>query len=240
MHEANAFVTLTYSPECMPEDWSLKLRDWQLFRKKLREVIGPFRFFHAGEYGGVNQRPHYHAIIFGYDFPDRVVLEQKGKNRLWTSPELERVWGMGHVSVGQVDHASCAYVTKYCVKKQSSMRFRVDRVDADTGECWQVEREYVTMSRRPGLGSGWFERYSGDVYPSDEVVLSGRRMRPPRFYDDRLASEPDFSGVPGAVVLESLKVARRARAIERKEESTPERLAVSERVAEARLGLLKR
>lgn len=230
MHERNSFVTLTYDEEHLPEDWSLDLRHWQLFRKRLREAIGPFRFFSSGEYGGARLRPHYHAIIFGEDFSgDRVLLREK-PHRLWTSALLAEKWGMGHVSLGQVTPESCAYVTKYCVKKQRSLREALERVDADTGECWSVRREYVTMSRRPGLGARWIERFRSDVYPSDEVVVGGRMYRPPRYYDSKLPKSE----------LEVLKVKRRRNAALREEDSSFERLRVRERVAESRLALLNR
>lgn len=230
MHERNSFVTLTYSEEKLPDDWSVKLRDWQLFRKRLREAIGPFRFFQAAEYGGKTLRPHYHAIIFGEDFSaDRVLLSEKEGRRLWTSPLLEAKWGLGHVSVGQVTPESCAYVTKYCVKKQKSARARLERVDPETGECWTVEPEFQTMSRRPGLGARWIERFYSDVYPSDVCISRGRRYRPPRYYDGKVDDQ----------VLAELKAKRRENALERASEATPARLAVRERVAEARLGLLK-
>lgn len=231
LHERNCFVTLTYSDDKVPEDFGLDLRHWQLFRKRLREAVGPFRFFCAGEYGGKTLRPHFHAILFGLDFAeDRVLLKRVNGNPLWTSPLLEDKWRNGHVSIGQVTPESISYVTKYCVKKQRALHARCSRVDADTGECWTVRPEFVTMSRRPGLGSKWFDQFMGDVYPSDEVVLSGRRLRPPRYYDLKLP--------PGE--LEELKAKRRDRAKARAADETPERRAVRERVAEARLGLLKR
>lgn len=43
--------------------------------------------------------------------------------------------------------------------------------------------EYTTMSRRPGIAAGWFAKFGSDVFPLDHVVLRGREMRPPRFYD---------------------------------------------------------
>lgn len=235
MHEANSFVTLTYDEEHLPEDWSVSLRDWQLFRKRLREAIGPFRFFMAAEYGGRFLRPHYHALIFGHDFvSDRRVVEKKGGRTLWTSPLVEEKWRNGYVSIGDVDVASVAYVTKYCVKKQRAPHKSVERVDSETGEVWSVAPEFVCMSRRPGLGAKWFEKFRTDVYPEDEVVLSGRRMRPPRFYDLKLP----------AVELEAIKAKRREHAAARAEGVAPEeqarRLAVGERVAESRLGLLGR
>ena len=41
-------------------------------------------------------------------------------------------------------------------------------------------------SLRPGIGSGWFERFGSDVYPSDQVIVEGRSYRPPRYYDSLL------------------------------------------------------
>ena len=53
--------------------------------------------------------------------------------------------------------------------------------------------EYITMSRRPGVGAGWFEKYSSDVYPKDYVTVRGVRCRPPKFYDMKyILTNPDF------------------------------------------------
>ena len=78
MHEDNCFITLTYDDLHCPEDHSLVLRDIQLFVKTPKK-IGKFRFFHAGEYGAITHRPHYHMCIFGYR-PSDVVL-YKNRNR---------------------------------------------------------------------------------------------------------------------------------------------------------------
>jgi hypothetical protein len=46
------------------------------------------------------------------------------------------------------------------------------------------EPEYVVMSRRPGIGRGWFEKFASDVYPHDYVVIrNGIKCKPPRYYD---------------------------------------------------------
>lgn len=40
------------------------------------------------------------------------------------------------------------------------------------------------MSRRPGIGRGWIEKYISDVYPGDKVVVrQGVIGRPPKYYD---------------------------------------------------------
>lgn len=177
----------------------------------------------CGEYGDRNLRPHYHACIFGQDLlGDRVLLRESGGNRLYISPFLEKTWGNGFCTVGDLTYESAAYVARYVMKKITGPR---------AAEHYGGRKpEFVCMSRRSGIGSSWLERYGSDVYPADEVVYDGRRFRPPKFYDSRLPEDE----------LEGLKVERRRKVNKRKEELTPERLAVRERVAVARLSQLER
>lgn len=245
----NAFITLTYDDEHLPHDHSVDVKHWQDFAKRLRKKIGPFRFFHCGEYGDETLRPHYHACIFGYDFHgDREFHKNTDGGRLFTSKLLEETWGQGFALVGEVNWQTAAYVARYCLKKASPPTSaslavqesqvaewvqRYQRIDEDTGEEWFVKPEYVTMSRRPGLGAGWYERFKGDVYPDDFVIHEGRRFRPPRYYDGRLEAEDPQ-------LLETLKNKRVASAAEHKEDQTPERLATRERVFMARTKPLRR
>jgi len=39
MHKRSCFITLTYSDEKLPEDFSVSLREWQLFAKRLRKKL---------------------------------------------------------------------------------------------------------------------------------------------------------------------------------------------------------
>ena len=41
------------------------------------------------------------------------------------------------------------------------------------------------MSRRPGIGSGWFDKFGSGAYAHDRVIMRGRPMRPPKFYDGK-------------------------------------------------------
>lgn len=226
LHEESCFVTLTYDQDHVPRDGSLRKRDWQLFAKRLRRLCGPFRFFAAGEYGSLNRRPHYHALLFGMSFRKERIELASGR---WTSPTLMERWGQGQVDVGDVSPKSAAYVASYSVKKQRDLvsRERLTRYDGETGEYWEVAPEFVLMSRRPGLGSDWIARFKSDVYPADEVVIEGTRDRPPRFYDSRL---PEAE-------LEALKGKRAQAAQERGLDRSPDRLRASEVCLESRLRL---
>lgn len=236
LHDRNCFLTLTYDAKHLPADGSLRKKDWQDFAKRLRKACGPFRYFHCGEYGDANYRPHYHSIVFGLDFADtRVHFVRTGATRLFRSPLLEKLWGHGFCTIGDVTFQSAAYVARYCMKKATGplaeQAYR--RVDVITGEEYYVSPEYITMSRRPGIGAGWYDKFKDDVFPSDEVIFDGKRFRPPKFYDK--AYEAEFPG-------EFLTVrAKRMRAVaNRCEELSPARLRAKERKLDSANKLLKR
>ena len=226
MHTENSFITLTYDEKNVPADGNLDVREVQLFMKRLRKKIGqPVRYFFAGEYGGRFGRPHYHGLMFGYDFPDKVLKVERLGNKLYESKILAEVWPNGFHTIGDLSYASAAYVARYCVKKATAQveYYR----DDESGVRMQVDKrsghirsaEFTVMSRKPGIGAKWFERFNGDVFPSDEVIINGRKERPPRFYDNLLdKKDPDL--------LENLKV-KRASGI-KWSENTLERLLVRE------------
>ncbi len=233
-HEKSCFVTLTYDDGHVPSDGSVDVRHWQLFAKRLRKRLGPFRFFHCGEYGELNFRPHYHACIFGHDFfSDRFLFSSSGDYEVFVSDVLSSVWGLGFATVGELNFRSAAYVARYVMKKATGPlaveEYR--RLDLETGEEFFVRPPYVTMSRRPGLGKQWISKFVDDVYPEDEVVHEGRRHWPPVFYDRHLESiDPSF--------LEGVKRARVKRA--REDELSPDQLYAREFVANQRLGAAHR
>lgn len=191
LHEANCFITLTYDPVNLPPDGSLVVRDFQLFMKRLRKRFAPrkIRFFHCGEYGEEGGRPHYHALLFNWDFPDRRYLKTENGNKLYTSAILEELWDKGQSSVGDVTFESAAYVARYIVKKRTGPDawMYYEEIDFDTGEVLrELKPEYVTMSRRPGIAHNWFEKFKSDVFPDDFVVINGKKVHTPQFYKRKL------------------------------------------------------
>lgn len=187
LHSDNCFITLTYNDEHLPADRSLNLRHFQLFMKRFRKFFGgrKIRFFHCGEYGDKYRRPHYHAIVFGLDFVDKKLFSVVNGNRLYVSQTLDSLWGFGYATIGNVTFESAAYVARYVVKKRTGKQAsdHYKSVDTDTGEVFDLKPEYVTMSRRPGIAFGWFDKYYSDVFPSDHVVVRGKESKPPKYYD---------------------------------------------------------
>lgn len=251
MHEASlysdsCFVTFSYSEAHLPKDFSLSKRHFQLFMKRLRKKFRSVRFFHCGEYGEDTKRPHYHALLFNVHFSDRVFLKANGRgDRLYTSETLDRLWGLGSCWIGAVTFESAAYVARYVTKKVTGADalFAYERVSAETGEVWQVQPEYATMSLKPGIGAGWYERHRKEVYPSDFVVRDGVRMLPPTAYDRWLERDtcPHWFEYYGLKPPLSVVRTRRVRKAKRHaSDNTPERLRVREAVKLSQVKSLKR
>ncbi len=228
MHEENSFVTLTYADPFLPPGGSLRKADFQKFMKRLRKRVGRVRFFHCGEYGEQFSRPHYHALLFGFGFPDKKPWADRGTGLVWRSDLLEEVWPFGQSEIGTVTFESAAYVARYCTKKVTgaSAEAHYSRVDASTGEFFSLEPEYATMSRKPGIGRAWLEEFYSDVFPRDHVVSRGREAKPPRYYDQVFADRDP----------EGFELVKKQRRVDRKiEDETPDRLFVREACTEARV-----
>lgn len=169
-HEANSFLTLTYDDQHCPSHVSK--REFQLFLKRLRKAHPDveIRYFGCGEYGSLNGRPHYHLIIFGYDFPDKVHLCHDGVSHIYRSNELEKLWTFGMSTIGDVELESCAYVARYSNKKFAHAH----------GD------EFLLMSRRPGLGARYFQDNKDLIYLCDKLYGSfgsSHKASIPRYFD---------------------------------------------------------
>lgn len=151
-------------------------------------------------------------------------------HKLYVSEQLSRLWPYGFHYIGDVSFESAAYVARYVMKKVVVTRDDQDRLlMKSTGEI--LRPEYVTMSRRPGVGASWYRKFSSDVYPVGSRVVRGRSMRPPRYYDKLYA-------VDDPIGFEDLQF-RRENALD-KSDNVEYRLRVKEEVAGARLKLFPR
>lgn len=193
LYDFNSFATLTYNEEHLPADASLVVRDMQLFFKRLRKAYPhlKIRYYYCGEYGGKTNRPHYHAIIFNFYPEDATYWKSVNGYKYFTSKSLEKIWGLGFVTVGDVSPESAAYVARYSTKKVNGSRAdeHYMRWHSDTGEIYHVKPEFSQASRGSGIGTDFYRRYATDFYPSDEVIIKGKRCRPPKFYDKLLKKD---------------------------------------------------
>lgn len=240
LYDASRFVTLTYDDAHL-RSWSLEYRDIQLFLKRLRKHkrgvsagpngAFPIRYFVSGEYGAVNRRPHFHALLFNCAFDDETLL-YNGTRR---SSEAERLWSQGHVVIGDVTPRSAAYCAGYTLSKVSDRESYDDVVDVGTGEVLSRRVEFCQMSRNPGIGAWWYKRYGGDLFPHDFAVShDGRKWKVPRYYMEK------FRDVSGSMEVEAVVLARedRARAVP-VDESSDRRRADREACAQANVKIFQ-
>jgi len=216
LYEDNSFLTLTYADA--PE--SLNSEDIQGFFKRLRDHIKPnkIRYIQVGEYGEQFSRPHHHVILFGFR-PDDLIPISGGDHPLCGSQFISDIWRHGHITVGDVSVDSIAYVCRYTLKK----------LGVDKRAYGGKRPEFISMSRRPGIGAKWMYKYSDEVIRDGTVLLNGNEVKAPRFYDNMLASlDKD--------ILLDIKKIRESNAIERR----PSENYISSQVAKIRMANKKR
>ena len=241
MHEAslwddNCFVTLTYGRDKLPPHGSLCHEDYQKFMKRVRKKYGLVRYYMAGEYGPENGRPHYHSCLFNVGFrDDREPVGRSASGEVfYNSPVLEELWGHGNVSVQDLTPGTASYTARYIMKKALGEAAKTAyQVVTEDGEIVQLAPEYAAMSLKPGIGAGWLERYTKDVYRFDYVVEDGVKRPAPKYYDKlfKRRSGPVVVGdklVPDQ--FDEIEYARVKRAEASRGNCTDERLAVRERV----------
>lgn len=254
MWDENCFITLTYRDKSRcsatqlkkghycPKDGSLNKEHFKKFMKRLRKKFTgqQIRYYHCGEYGDDLDRPHYHAALFNLGFEDQELFYQRDGISLFTSQTLEQLWPYGFSTIGELTYDSAGYIARYCLKKITGDRaqdhyLRKDEYDVD----YWLQPEYTTMSRRPGIGATWYEKFTSDVFPADETPVPGRSgqqrvfKKTPRYYEKLLEQEdPELHN--------AVKEARMAYRADNKEEYTPERLEQRYKVKKAQMKMLKR
>ena len=181
-------------------------------------------------------RPHYHAILFNCSFDDLEPVGQKNGITYFTSKRLQSFWPFGFVQVGEVNFTSAAYVARYALKKITGVQAEEHYQGVTVhGEFVRLQEEYTTMSRRPGIGRVFYDRYFSDFFPSDECPVPGHGVvqSVPRYYAEIFKESHPRE-------YEVIKELRQEWMEEHKEEFTPERLMAKYRVKLAQLSLLDR
>lgn len=182
MHEAQlydnytncSFVTLTFNDEMMnrrENPHSLNKKAFRTWIKRLRKAIKcdygkEIRLMACGEYGSKHKRPHYHIIIYGFNFPDKRIWKYtriRGQDIIYyRSPFLEKIWTPAHSFesygfsvIGEVNFESSAYVARYCTKKLFGKQAIIYN---------DIEHEFLTTSRMPGIGYFWLKKYFSEIF----------------------------------------------------------------------------
>jgi len=187
-HEDNIFLTLTYDDENLKSS-KLIYKDWQDFIKRLRERITrdvttkevrdtlytPYMV--TGEYGEINKRPHWHAIIFNYRPKDAKHKYTTDHGELvHESEEINKLWGKGIAEFGTVTMDSASYVARYAAKKL------VHGKDQDH----DFHPIHKTSCKR-AIGRSWIEKHWKHAFGNGFVVLNnGEKTKIPRYYVDWL------------------------------------------------------
>lgn len=229
MHAESCFATLTVEDD---DKITLEEKDYTNFVKRLRHKrFNTISYLMCGEYGDEKGRPHYHALIWGYRPLDAKPTSTLGNSPYSTSSELDKLWGHGGTSIGEITFESASYVARYTMKKLDKNSHRCMYVDSSTGQTWELYPEYSHMSRQ--IGISWLQKYLTDVYPKDEVISRGTKARPPRRYDKYLEETQKET-------YEAIKRRRQATARNNWRHSTPRARTAKEATARAKLQLNKR
>lgn len=156
---------MTYNDENLPSNLSLSKVDVQLFLKRLRKDLDgrKIRYYLVGEYGDMNARPHYHAIVFGIDKRDEQMVFD--------------AWGKGFVQIKPVINERINYVTAYINKKLYGKDMYGDRV-----------APFALMSKRPAIGLKWLEKEQNreSVLQNLGIRHEGRIKPIPRYFCKKL------------------------------------------------------
>lgn len=186
-----AFLSLTFNEDTLRRTnlgYSVDKAFFKSWVKRLRYAVKDkfnveFRHLSCGEYGSKRGRPHYHMLIFGFDFPDKYVFKRQHKYgkviTYYRSPFLESLWHLphsdkqaGYCVIGSVNYETCAYVSRYVLKKQHKSTYG------------DKQPEFLSVSRMPGLGSIYCTTYLDTLFSNGYILLpSGHKTPIPRYYE---------------------------------------------------------
>lgn len=134
------------------------------------------RFFASGEYGSLG-RPHFHIVLFGFDFSkyDRLILQNEtAQGPVFSSALIGDLWPYGFNTVLSAGPSACGYVTGYVMKKLGSL---------DKYSVLGLQPERSFMSTHPAIGSEFFRRNADIIRECNGYVnpITGDYHPVPRF-----------------------------------------------------------
>lgn len=205
-HDENYFLTLTFSDEFLPKNYSLETKTIQTFWRNFRKAhpLMRFKYYAAGEYGEKYSRPHYHASVFGLELPDLTPsFKSETGFQMYSSSRLDRAWKNGAVYIAPLTFETAAYTARYICKK--ILGRDAEKHYADLG--LMPERAWISK----GLGKEWYRTYSDETYRDNYIVARGVPSVPPRTYNrwlktDDPALHEKYSNATAKSHAEQLKI----------------------------------
>lgn len=190
-NEFSYFITLTYDNENIQtrlsldekiESTTLVKEDLQNFWKRLRNHQ-KVRYYRCGEYGETTNRSHYHRILY----TDKEITDlepfyiSKDHNQIYRSEYLKKIWGKGHVAIGEVTWDSARYVAGYVIDKLKGEK-------AEIYDYLNIEPPFNTMSLKPAIGRQYYEDNKDKIYTNDEIIYLNKgksiSAKPARYFDE--------------------------------------------------------
>lgn len=168
-YKDNAFVTLTYSDNNLPDvdkypGGNLVPKDFQDWLKRFRKSCEPLRvrFYGVGEYGDTSERAHFHVALFG--FPQcsygstRIrSRDNDGSSALRCCASCASVyqsWNRGLIHCGSLTTESAQYIAGYVTKKLTAW---------DDPRLAGRHPEFSRMSLRPGIGADFMHEVASGL-----------------------------------------------------------------------------
>lgn len=180
--EKATFLTLTYNEENFPTNGKLEKKALQSYFKRVRSAEPRLKYYAVGEYGSLNHRPHYHAIVFNCD---NSTLVDK-----WCVPGASDRTSIGFSTCDTVTEASIHYVTGYVIEKYG-------KIDEKTGKSintWSNRdiAPFAIMSK--GLGKIYIKhntKFHKSNFTTETTKEGGQKQLIPRYYRDKIFSEEE-------------------------------------------------
>ncbi|QCS36100.1 replication initiator protein [Capybara microvirus Cap1_SP_124] len=222
-HEKNCFITLTYDPKNLPlaetGKMTLKKSDIQKFFKRLREKTKlKLSYFCCGEYGPRTFRPHYHAIIFGYEPSDlKLRAFSKTEQKMFESEQLSKTWGLGFITIEELNYKTACYTARYVQKKaglktnsrkytgKTETKIKIDertgdeylstinKLQTEKFDNYGREKEFIVMSKKPAIGLNYWLENKEKILRNKGILIKideTVKLKPiPRYFEKIMERE---------------------------------------------------
>lgn len=180
-HFDNCFITLTFDDVSNPE--ILDKKYLQDFFKRFRKAISPvkIKYFACGEYGPKTLRPHFHIVVFGYNFSDRKYhsMSEKGYP-IYVSDELSKLWKFGYHTIEDVSFNTAVYTALYSAKSYKKLPYPLCDFP-----------EFNLMSQ--GIGIEEIAKKIEVYLETDEIFIDGHSYKIPNAVLNKLFVDYEYS-----------------------------------------------